>query len=162
MEKRIVIFASGSGTNTQNIMEHFQHSKIAKVVRVLSNNKDAKVLERAKTLKTKASSFTKGELYAENGTLRYSSRNPDVFEYFLETDPKWIKKAVGSQYQPITIFPSGHVSPGWLRALVHAHYIFLTKDSRGSFIPDLAHGLAVQRIVRETADHLKAFRSRIQ
>ncbi|MCB0457363.1 MAG: phosphoribosylglycinamide formyltransferase [Flavobacteriaceae bacterium] len=70
MEKRIVIFASGSGTNTQNIIEYFQHSNIAKVIRVLSNNKDAKVLERAKALKTKASSFTKDELNTEEGILK--------------------------------------------------------------------------------------------
>ena len=95
MEKRIVIFASGSGTNTQNIMEHFQHSKIAKVVRVLSNNKDAKVLERAKTLKTKASSFTKGELYAENGVLKTLIKdNPDliVLAGFLWKFPELILK----------------------------------------------------------------------
>ena len=102
------------------------------------------------------------ELFAENGSLKYSSWNPDVFEYFLESDQKWVKQAVGSHYKPLTSFPSGHVPPGWLRAMIHAHYIFLTGDSKRSFVPDLAHGLAVQRIVRETAVHLKKFRSKIQ
>ena len=94
------------------------------------------------------------ELFAENGYLKYSSLNPDHYEYFLESDQKCIKQAVGSNYKPITGFPSGHVPAGWLRAMIHAHYIFLTGDLRVSFLPDLAHGLAVQRIVRETASHL--------
>jgi len=101
------------------------------------------------------------ELFAENGYLKYSSLNPDQYEYFLESDQKCIKQAVGSNYKPISGFPSGHVPPGWLRAMVHAHYIFLTGDSRRSFLPDLSHGLAVQRIVRETASHLSSFRQKI-
>jgi predicted dehydrogenase len=100
------------------------------------------------------------EIFAENGYLKYSSLSPDSYEYYIESDQKCIKQAVGSNYKPITGFPSGHVPPGWLRAMVHAHYVFLTGDSRGSFFPDLSHGLAVQRIVRETASHLSSFRQK--
>lgn len=100
------------------------------------------------------------ELFAEKGYLKYSSYDPDIFEYYLESDRKCIKQAVGSNYKPVTGFPSGHVPPGWLRAMIHAHYVFLTGDSRGSFLPDLSHGLAVQRIVRETATHLSFFREK--
>ncbi len=100
------------------------------------------------------------ELFAEYGHLKYSSYDPDTFEYYLESDQKCIKQAVGSNYQPVTGFPSGHVPAGWLRAMIHAHYVFLTGDSRGSFQPDLSHGLAVQRIVRETATHLSLFREK--
>ena len=70
MKKRIVIFASGSGTNTQNIMEHFQQGELAEVVLVLSNKKNAKVLDRAKVFHTKASLFTKEELILEEGVLK--------------------------------------------------------------------------------------------
>jgi predicted dehydrogenase len=101
------------------------------------------------------------ELFSENGYLKYSSYNPDTFEYYLESDQKCIKQAVGSNYKPVTSFPSGHVPPGWLRAMIHAHYIFLTGDSRDSFLPDLSHGLAVQRIIRETASHLSLFREKL-
>jgi len=65
---------------------------------------------------------------------------------------------MGSNYKPITSFPSGHVPPGWLRSMVHAHYQFFSGDDTDSNLADLSHGLAVQRIVRETADHLKTFR----
>jgi len=102
------------------------------------------------------------EIYAENGAFRYSSKNPDYFEYYIEGSNQWIKQMVGSNYTPVTSFPSGHVPPGWLRSMVHAHYQFFTGDDAESAIADLNHGLAVQRIVRETADHLKIFRKKFK
>jgi phosphoribosylglycinamide formyltransferase 1 len=45
--KKIVLFASGSGTNAENIILHFQKSSIAKVSAVFSNNSNALVLEKA-------------------------------------------------------------------------------------------------------------------
>jgi phosphoribosylglycinamide formyltransferase-1 len=60
--KRIVIFASGSGTNAENIIKHFQGNGLAKVIHVLSNKKDAKVLSRASALGVANSSFNKDEL----------------------------------------------------------------------------------------------------
>lgn len=78
-EKRIVIFASGSGTNTQNIIQYFQQSKVAEVVHVLSNKKDAKVLARAQALNVKASSFSKIELLSEEGVLQIvKEAQPDL------------------------------------------------------------------------------------
>ena len=102
------------------------------------------------------------ELYAENGALRYSSDNADYFEYYTEDSGVWTKKMVGSNFKPVTSFPSGHVPAGWLRAMVHAHYVFLTGDNNEQFVPDLQHGLAVQRIVTETALHLEKFRNNIK
>lgn len=99
------------------------------------------------------------ELYAENGALHYSSRNPDYFKFYIEGTNQWVKQMVGSNYVPVTSFPSGHVSPGWLRSMVHAHYLFLTGNDSDTFSPDINHGLAVQRIVRETAVHLENFRN---
>jgi phosphoribosylglycinamide formyltransferase-1 len=43
----IAIFASGNGSNAQNIIEYFENSKTSKIALVLSNKKDAFVLERA-------------------------------------------------------------------------------------------------------------------
>jgi len=98
------------------------------------------------------------ELFAMNGAVRYSSASPDYFEYFLEETGTWSKQIVGSSFKPITSFPSAHVPPGWLRSMIHAHYVFLTGNSQNEFVPDIEHGLAVQRLVRETAEHLKVFR----
>mgnify|MGYP006284925185 CR=1 FL=1 len=47
MKKRIAIFASGSGTNAEEIIKYFKNSSIAEVVLVLSNKPSAYVLERA-------------------------------------------------------------------------------------------------------------------
>jgi len=98
------------------------------------------------------------EIYAEKGAIRYSSQTSEYFEYYIEGSNQWIKQMVGSNYKPVTSFPSGHVPPGWLRSMVHAHYRFFTGDDSTSFNTDLSHGLAVQRIVRKTADHLAVFR----
>lgn len=98
------------------------------------------------------------EIYAENGAIRYSSQNSEYFEYYIEGSNQWVKQMVGSNYKPITSFPSGHVPPGWLRSMVHAHYLFFTGNDKHAFQTGLNHGLAVQRIVRETADHLNTFR----
>ena len=102
------------------------------------------------------------EIYAENGAIRYSSQTSEYFEYYIEGSNQWIKHMVGSNYKPVTSFPSGHVPPGWLRSMVHAHYRFFTGDDATSFNTDLNHGLAVQRIVRETADHLSIFRKKFK
>ena len=63
MNPSLVILASGNGTNAENIIKYFQVTETAKVVCVLSNKKDAKVLDRAKSLNVAAESFTKEELF---------------------------------------------------------------------------------------------------
>lgn len=101
------------------------------------------------------------EIYAEKGALRFSSLTPDSFEYHIEGEERWIRQPAGSNYPSVTSFPSGHVPAGWLRSMVHAHYLFLGGNDPGAFIPDLKHGLEVQRLVRETAYHLNIYRKNI-
>jgi phosphoribosylglycinamide formyltransferase-1 len=57
--KRIVIFASGSGSNAENLIKFFQNSEKGSVTLVLTNNPHAKVLDRAKSLGIAALSFNK-------------------------------------------------------------------------------------------------------
>jgi len=57
--KRIVIFASCSGTNAENLIKFFHNRENASVIQVLSNNPHAKVLDRCKKLKISALSFNK-------------------------------------------------------------------------------------------------------
>ncbi len=59
--KRIALFASGSGTNVQNIIEYFSENENVMVDSVWSNNPNAFVLERAKSLGVKSFVFTKDE-----------------------------------------------------------------------------------------------------
>ncbi|HRJ28771.1 MAG TPA: phosphoribosylglycinamide formyltransferase [Cyclobacteriaceae bacterium] len=44
---RLAIFASGSGTNAEEIFKHFQHHSAIKVSALLSNNPEAYALQRA-------------------------------------------------------------------------------------------------------------------
>lgn len=46
--KNIAIFASGGGSNARKIIEHFENSDLAQVVLVVSNKKDAGVLDIAR------------------------------------------------------------------------------------------------------------------
>ncbi|TVZ52608.1 phosphoribosylglycinamide formyltransferase [Dokdonia sp. Hel_I_53] len=77
--KKIVIFASGNGTNAQRIIEFFQDRTDAQVVQVLSNNPRAKVLERATQLETSAISFNREALYRQEDVLNIlKATGPDV------------------------------------------------------------------------------------
>lgn len=63
MKKRIAIFASGSGSNAQKIMEHFKYSDDAEVALVLSNNPDAYVLQRADNFEIPSHVFDRHDFY---------------------------------------------------------------------------------------------------
>lgn len=67
--KNIAIFASGSGTNAQNIAEYFRDSDKARVSLILSNKNDAYVLERAKKLGIATCVFNKAEFYESEKVL---------------------------------------------------------------------------------------------
>lgn len=101
------------------------------------------------------------EIYATKGAMRYSSHTSDGFDYFLEDQGQWVRQPVGSNYHGVTSFPSGHVPAGWLRSMVHAHYLFLGGVDSEAFIPGLDHGLEVQRLVRQTAIHLGKYRNNL-
>lgn len=62
--KRLAILASGSGSNAEKIMEHFQHSSKAQVALVASNKADAFVLERAKKFGVPTFTFSRKEMEA--------------------------------------------------------------------------------------------------
>lgn len=70
MKKRIAIFASGSGSNAQKIMEHFKRSADAEVVLVLTNNPQAFVLQRADNFEIPSHIFTRNEFYQTDDVIR--------------------------------------------------------------------------------------------
>lgn len=47
MNKNIVIFASGSGSNAESIVKHFENHQDVKISMILTNNRQAGVIERA-------------------------------------------------------------------------------------------------------------------
>lgn len=62
MQKNIAIFASGSGTNAENLIRYFQDNKVARATLVVSNKPDAFVLKRAARLHIPALTLTREEL----------------------------------------------------------------------------------------------------
>ena len=77
--KKIVIFASGSGTNAENIIKHFQKSENIEVVAVLSNRRSAGVLKKAHDLGVKSLLFDKEALYHTNDILNIlKDMKPDL------------------------------------------------------------------------------------
>ena len=70
MKKRIAIFASGSGSNAQKIMEHFKRSPDAEVVLVLTNNPQAYVLQRADNFEVPSHIFTRSEFYDSDDIIK--------------------------------------------------------------------------------------------
>ncbi|WP_130733261.1 phosphoribosylglycinamide formyltransferase [Flavobacterium sp. J27] len=60
--KKIVIFASGTGSNAEKIILHFKKSSLANVVGIFSNNSRAKVLQMAENHAVYAVVFSKEEL----------------------------------------------------------------------------------------------------
>ncbi|SDS55573.1 formyltetrahydrofolate-dependent phosphoribosylglycinamide formyltransferase [Polaribacter sp. KT25b] len=75
--KRIVVFASGSGTNAENIIKFFNHTKIAKVTQVLCNNEHAKVFERCKKLNVNCLHFRRDQFLKEDTILNLLKENAD-------------------------------------------------------------------------------------
>ena len=77
MKKRIAIFASGSGSNAQKIMELFKRSTEVEIALVLTNNPDAYVLQRADNFEIPSHIFDRKEFY-ETDHIIDLLRNLDV------------------------------------------------------------------------------------
>lgn len=76
--KNVVIFASGSGTNAENIMVHFQNHPFVKVVAVFCNNEKAKVTEKAKKWKVVTEIFSKTDLNEGKVLEKLITYHPDL------------------------------------------------------------------------------------
>jgi phosphoribosylglycinamide formyltransferase-1 len=73
--RKIAIFASGSGTNAENIIKYFSTSGTAKVALVLSNKRGAYVMQRAAALKVKSVFFDRNEFYSSRKVLDILLKN---------------------------------------------------------------------------------------
>jgi phosphoribosylglycinamide formyltransferase-1 len=72
--RNIAIFASGSGSNAENIIRYFSNKNSARVSLVLSNKAEAYVLKRAAALNVDSVFFERKELYENQKVLDYLSR----------------------------------------------------------------------------------------
>jgi phosphoribosylglycinamide formyltransferase 1 len=71
--RNIAIFASGTGTNAENIIKYFSNRNTAKVSLVLSNKRHAEVLKRAEANNVRTVFFEYKEFYSTGKVLRYLS-----------------------------------------------------------------------------------------
>jgi phosphoribosylglycinamide formyltransferase-1 len=76
--KKIIVFASGSGTNAENIIKYFAKTENTKVVSVFTNNASAKVIERAKNHQIPVEIFSKTELLERNVLQKIQEIDPDL------------------------------------------------------------------------------------
>jgi phosphoribosylglycinamide formyltransferase-1 len=75
--KKIVIFASGSGTNAENIIKYFVKTKIGTVAAVFTNNPSAQVIDRAKNYGVATEIFSKVELIEGEVLQKIKNIQPD-------------------------------------------------------------------------------------
>ncbi|PCI06454.1 MAG: phosphoribosylglycinamide formyltransferase [Flavobacteriaceae bacterium] len=76
--KRIVILASGAGSNAENIIKYFSNSDLARVTYVLSNNKDAKALGKANRLNINNLHFKKADFLTDSTVLNLLKKEADI------------------------------------------------------------------------------------
>ena len=89
--RKIIILASGTGTNAENIIRYSQAAQTFKVALVASNKPDAPVLKKAGHLGVPTFVFNRKEFYETNTFLRLLQRfQPDliVLAGFLWLVPK--------------------------------------------------------------------------
>ncbi len=129
--KRIVIFASGSGSNAENIVNYFNSSQIATVTHVLSNNEHAKVFDRCERLQIEASLFDKESFVKDDTVLNFLLVEADfiVLAGFLWRVPSKIVEA----------FPN---------KIINIHPALLPKyGGKGMY------GMNVHKAVKENKEH---------
>ncbi len=92
--KKMVLFASGNGSNAEEIIKYFKNNGQGTVIAVCSNNLDAKVLERAQNHNIDTMVFSKSELNQGLVLQELKKLNPDliVLAGFLLKFPEEIVK----------------------------------------------------------------------
>lgn len=97
---KIALFASGSGTNVENIANYFDGRTTAKPVCVLCNKPDAFVLERAKRLNLDSMTFNRAEFNDGKKIMEYLAKHDIdmiVLAGFLWLVPQYLIDAYPSR-----------------------------------------------------------------
>ncbi|PCJ00852.1 MAG: phosphoribosylglycinamide formyltransferase [Flavobacteriales bacterium] len=72
---RIAIFASGSGSNAENISNYFKDNSNVEISLILTNNPNAFVIERAKNLGIESLIFSKSQFSETDEILEFLDKN---------------------------------------------------------------------------------------
>lgn len=76
--KRVAIFASGSGSNAENIINYFNKTKTATVSKVYCNNKKAAIFDRCKRLQVDCVLFNRDDFFKTETILSQLKESADV------------------------------------------------------------------------------------
>lgn len=76
--KKILLFASGAGSNVENIIQYFKNNDNISIVGIFTNNLHAKVLERAKHHDIPSLVFNKTELNESVVLKKINELQPDL------------------------------------------------------------------------------------
>ena len=76
--KKVLLFASGTGSNVENIIQYFKKNDDIIVVGVFTNNPHAKVLEKAKRYDVPTLIFNKEELSGDFVLDKITELKPDL------------------------------------------------------------------------------------
>lgn len=75
---RIALFASGSGSNVENIVSYFKDSSTVQVAKVYTNNPNAGVIQRCKRLNVNTRIFTRDEFHMDDLLLNEIKKLADA------------------------------------------------------------------------------------
>jgi phosphoribosylglycinamide formyltransferase-1 len=76
--KNVVLFASGNGSNVENIIQYFKKNNSINVVGIFTNNPHAKVIERAKNHEVATFVFDKNQLNEGEVLEKVNELQPDL------------------------------------------------------------------------------------
>ena len=121
--KRVAVFASGSGTNFQQISEYFKEkNNDIKIELLIVNKKNAYVLERAKQLNVKSVYFNREDFYSSDKVVECLKENQIdfiVLAGFLWLIPDNILKEYPNKI--INIHPA--LLPNYGGKGMHGHHV---------------------------------------
>ncbi|MDO5572208.1 MAG: phosphoribosylglycinamide formyltransferase [Bacteroidales bacterium] len=134
MKIKIAIFASGSGTNAENIAQYFAHNEKIEISLIISNKCDAYVLERAKKLGIKSVIIASSQMKDEDfvlSLLKDNNINFIVLAGYLLKIPSYL----------ISHFPN---------AIVNIHPALLPKFGGKGMYGDNVHKAVVEAKEKES------------
>jgi phosphoribosylglycinamide formyltransferase-1 len=88
----LVLFASGNGSNVENIIRYFYSNNEFKIKAVLTNNPQAGVIDRIKVYNIPTIIFTKDEFYQSDKILNYLKTLIHTLSFLLVFYGSFLKK----------------------------------------------------------------------
>ena len=127
--KNIAIFASGSGTNAENLIRFFRTSPFGKVRIVLSNRADAGVIDRAQSLEIETLVFTREQFY----------NSDEIVELLTEREINYIVLAGFLWLVPVDVIEAFH------GRIINIHPALLPRFGGKGMYGDRVHRAALAR-----------------